>query len=50
MVVATSSFTKQAEKLAESNNVELIDGNKLNELVKEHWWANDGQMWILSEL
>lgn len=37
MVVTTSSFTRQAEKLAESNDVELIDGKKLNELIEEHW-------------
>ena len=41
MVVTNSGFTQEASELAKVNNVELIEGNKLNELLlqylKESW-------------
>ena len=35
IVVTNSVFTKPAKKLAASNNILLLDGNKLKELIKE---------------
>ena len=37
MVVTASSFTQQAEELTESNDIKLIDRDKLNDLFEEHW-------------
>ena len=35
MVVTNSTFTPQAITLANANDVLLVDGNKLDELIKE---------------
>ena len=35
MVITTGRFTKSAIELAESNNVEIVDGDKLNKLIKD---------------
>ena len=34
MVVTTSTFTSSAIELAKANNIELIDGEKLESLIK----------------
>lgn len=37
LVITSSNFTKSAIQLAKSNEVELWDGNKINELMNKHW-------------
>ena len=37
MVVTTNDFTKSAQELAKSNNVELINREKLDKLIQQYW-------------
>ena len=37
MVVTTNDFTKSARELASSNNVELINREKLNQMIIQYW-------------
>ena len=37
MVVTTDDFTKSAQELAKSNNVELINGKKLDQMIQQYW-------------
>lgn len=37
MVVTTDDFTKSAQELAKSNNVELINRKKLDEMIQQYW-------------
>lgn len=36
IVVTNSKFTKSAVELAKSNNIKLVDGKKLDRLIKDH--------------
>lgn len=37
ILITNSCFTQQAKELAESKNIELIDGNELNEITERHF-------------